>query len=86
MESMAVRELYCYVEGTQPFMNILSNIALRYQKGACCYRTGENAIWNCVMSAIAKYTQDYCSENTSCFSLDDIEEVYKKVVADILVK
>ena len=86
MESMAVRELYCYVEGKQPFMNILSNIALRYQKGACCYRTGENAIWNCVMSAIAKYTQDYCSENTSCFSLDDIEEVYKKVVADILVK
>lgn len=86
MESMTVRQLYCYVEGTQPFMNILSNIALRYQKGACCYQMGENAIWNCVMSAIAKYTQDYCSENTSCFSLDDIEEVYKKVVADILVK
>ena len=86
MESMTVRQLYCYVEGTQPFMNILSNIALRYQKGACCYRTGENAIWNCVVLANAKYTQDYCSKNTSCFSLDDIEEVYKKVVADILVK
>lgn len=86
MENMAVRELYCYVEGTQPFTNILSNIALRYQRGACRYRTGENAIWNCVISANAKYARDYCTKNISPFSLDDIEEVYKRVVADILVK
>ena len=86
MENMAVRELYCYVEGTQPFMNILSNITLRYQKGTCRYRTGENAIWNCIMLANAEYTKKYCIKSTSFFSLDDIEEVYKRVVADILVK
>lgn len=81
MESKAVRELYCYVEGTQPFMNILSNIALRYQRGVYRYRTGENAIWNCIISANIEYAKDYYG-----FSLDVIEEVYKEIVADILVK
>ena len=86
MENMAVRELYNYVEGRQPFMNILSNIALRYQKGVCRYRTGENVIWNCIMLANVEYTKKYCIKSTSFFSLDDMEEVYKKIVADILVR
>ena len=69
------RELYCYVTGTNPFMNEIENIDVE-SVGSII------TISNVVQRAVNKYYKDYCSSGDECFSKKDIRDVVNKIYVE----
>lgn len=71
------RELYLFVEGTRPFMDILSQISLSK------YRNAKKVIKELVRDAVGTYCSWYCTKGDNPFSKEDIDVVFKEICEDI---
>lgn len=73
------RELYNYTVGNEPFRSQIEEIRDNHTD----YVMAKIKIRSIVFSADLQYGKDYCSRGKSCFTIQNIDSVFVKILGDM---
>ena len=72
MGKVEARELYLYTTGTEPFKSTVEATEPRFV----------NTLKEIILDARGTYCKDYCTKGEDCFSDDDVEMAWRKILGE----